>query len=204
MNLQEFNSPLPKPWLQINCDTLTANEVRAVDRVRQDGGHLSSYGLWSALSSNVFGGSTSPIFAMGSFVGPVLIPAASCYNGMSIRIVAGGLINMAGVDTVTFSIRDLAGTFTHASCSLTSGGVLGNVGAKVEFNIQVLHTGGTGTGVESATSHCIVSTANGSVNSAVNNTTFDTTNGIELYLYVQFGVNTSSFTRQMAYATVMN
>lgn len=204
MNLQEFNSALPKPWLQISCDTLTANEVRAIDRVRQDGGHLSSYGLWSSTSVNTFGGSTSPIFAMGSFVGPVAIPSSSCYNGMSIRVVAGGTVSMAGVDTVSFSLRNLAGSYVYATCNLTSGGALSAVGAKVEFNVQIQQVGGPGVGVESSNSHCIVSLSNGVVSSLVDSSSFDSTNGIELYLYVQFGVNTSSFTKQFAYATVMN
>ena len=203
MNLQEFNSPLPKQWLQINCDTLTANEIVSIDRVRQDGGHLSSYGLWSGTNVVTFGG-LLPSFAMGTFVGPVLIPSTSCYDGMSVRVIATGTLTTLGAEIVTFSLRNLANTFVHSSCPINIATAITNAAVRVEFDVGILKTGIAGVAIEAVSAQANTSTVSSNISNNVNTTTFTTIAGVELYLYVQFTVNTSSFTRQTANATVLN
>lgn len=202
MNLLEFTSALPKPWLDIKADTLEANEIVALDRMRQDGGHFSSYGLWSCLNDFTVS-ATAPQFAMGSFVGPVLIPAASIYAGMSIRIVVAGILTTVGANTLTLSIRDLAGTFVHSSIAHTVGATPG-LGLKAEFDIQVAAPGAAGVAIERSVAALTIDNVPGFTAVASNTTTFATTAGMELYLYGEFSAPGDSLLRQLAYATVMN
>ena len=108
---------------------------------------------------------------------------------------------------MTLSIRNLAGTYVHASVDLVCGAGLVDRPAVFEFNIQVKTLGGPGVGEEcfGACGSLLSAVAAGtSINAGNDTATFDSTNGVEYYLY---GINSTPasapvFARQLAYAVV--
>lgn len=214
MDLKEFTSgagaPLTKPWLTPVVYSLEAGSVAVTGRVRQEltagaGGHLTPYNLWAGLNEAKVSG-PGPSLAMGTFVGPVSIPGASCYPGMTTRIVVDGLINSTGADNLQFTIRDLAGAVIHAgSPVIVLGGATGNAPVSLEFKIQIRTLGAAGVAVETSSVGVLL---NGAIVAATptfltNSTTFSTTGNVEYYLYFQSGDPTSDFTRKVGYSNVI-
>lgn len=214
MNLNELNSgagaPASKPWLRpvvksIEAETLLVDSLAVNGRVTQEqkaGGHLTPYSLWRALGDLNVAGQTLT-FAMGSFIGPVLIPAASCYNGMGVKIIVSGLLTTtAAADTLTLSIRNLAGTYVHAVSNVFAPLGTAATACRFEFNIQIAQTGAAGVGKERASSRGSVQTGNSFTETAEDAATFDSTAGVEYYLYAQHSAAGCTFVRQLAYAVI--
>jgi hypothetical protein len=203
MDLKDWNSgtPATKPWLKPKCFSLECQEL-STTRLIQANGHLTPYSLWTCLNNlNVSG--TSDTFAMGIFVGPVAIPSASCYNGLSVRIVLSGLLTTTIATTTTFSIKNLAGTYTHASTTVVTAGAFGPSSVRVEFDIQIAAVGGPGVGLQRSVGASTVLNLPGVTNTISDGTTFSSTGGVEYYLYAQHSAAGASFLRQLAYATVL-
>lgn len=218
MDLKEFNSgagaPLTKPWLtpvvfsleagSILTDSLVVNG-RVVQEKRAGGdGHLTPYSLWRCLGDLKCSGTTL-VFAMGSFLGPVLIPASSCYRGMAVKVKVAGLLTTTGANTTTFSIQNLAGDFVHASQDVSVAAMATDRPIVVEFVIQIGTLGGAGVGIERFGSEASMDLSSTVLsNAGSNSTTFSSTGGVEYYLYIQHDTAGSapSFLRQLAYAVI--
>lgn len=192
MDLQEFTSPLPKPWLDINCDelncrALTAETLEVKGRVVQEssiGGRLTPFTQWRGTNNVPVSGNTL-VFAMGAFVGNTLIPASECYNGMAVKVKLSGSITTTGAQTTTFSIRDLAGAVTYGSLAMAVGGAVVDRAFDVEFSLQVQQIGGAGTGSIVSGAVALQDLGTMILSSSTNNTTFDSTGGLNFYAYAQ-------------------
>ena len=231
MNLGDLNSDLPKPWLNIKCnsmetDTFTTNninvnnitasgtiganiiqgnsDVKSLNRVHQYNLYYTPYSLWSSLTPISISTVTYSL-AMGTFDGSPVIPAARVYQGMCCRIIISGEVLSGGGDLVTFKISNLNETITHAELATNFGNSPAEFNA--EFNIQVMATGIVGVAKERSTSivHHVSPVDPGGftrINNINDVFNFSTTNGADYYLFIKFQNPGHTFVRNLAYATI--
>ena len=224
MNLEEWNSgagsPETKPHLSpvvyaleavnLVCDTLVAStsittqDMKVNGRIVQEGDRNTPFSVWAA-TGEFKTNATTPVFAAGSSVGALAIPATSLYAGNSYKVRLSGVWTTLGADTMTINIADLAGTFVYATTTIYTGGAVTAEQWSAEFDIEIQAIGGAGTGKLASTTvthRCGTGPTATSVvhsSSAVNTTTFNSTGGIYLAPYIGVGVGTSTVIRNLGY-----
>lgn len=216
MDLSDLTSQAGYPALKpemaivagsIETDSMLVNTLVVNGRVTQEakaGGHLTPYTIWRAPNDVDIIGPGLQV-AMNNFVGPIAIPAASCYAGMTAKIKVQGLLTVGpvpGTDALVLSIRDLANSVLYSSAAITSAATTDRL-ITAEFIIQLAALGGPGAARLRSTSTLMADAVPAVVLTAslANNITFSTLAGVEYALWVQHST-ASTFTRQIAYAVI--
>jgi hypothetical protein len=203
MDLQEFSSALPKPWLNIN-----ANSLNAANRVTQDNGSLTPYNLFSSLNSFTTTSATS-VNAMGTYVGTNELPANSLYPGHTTRIKVSGIwTSVAGDNFATIGIRNDAGDIVYDEIKIYSGGAATNEPWSVIFDIQFRSIGASSSVARSALSIRGPVTIGPGLIGVVNTiddvvSGISTLSGITYNVYLEVSAAGSSITKNMSVATVV-
>lgn len=191
-----------KNWTDLVVNSVDSTNITTSGRIRQDDNRLTPVALW-ACTGNFSTSNTTPTFSMGTFVGPVHIDPDAVYSHMSTRIVVSGILNTPGESFFTISIRDLTGTYIHSSVFFHILAFTSNATVFAEFNIQVSAPGGPGVGFQRSVATMSINNQTSTVGIISDNTTFDSTNGLDYYLYVQHSAPGCTFTRQLAYANIL-
>jgi len=200
MDLQEFSSSLPKPWLNIN-----ANSVNVADRVTQVNGSRTPYSLWASLDSFTTT-SLAAVNAMGSFAGSSELPANSLYPGHTTRIKVSGIWSTTGASFATISILNDAGNTVYDEIRIYTGGAVTDEPWSVIFDIQFQTIGSSSTLARSALSIRKIADASGiGIVSTIDDvlTGVSTLAGISYNVYLEVSAVGSSITKNMAVATVV-
>lgn len=210
MDLKEWNdgagAPQTKPWLNPVAFTIEVQDATVRGRATQEAGHPTPYGLWASLGDFPLSASGVSTYAMGTYVGPSIIPGTSLYPGHTTRIKVAGSIVTGAASNIVISIRDLAGTYTYASVTLAVGGATAATPFEAEFDIQVNATGGLGVGKLRSTGRAVLGAGvvAGTFN-ITDNSGFDSTGGVDysLYLSQSSSTGTNTVTRTLGVATVL-
>ena len=209
MDLKEFTSgagaPETKPWLTPVVYSLEAKDATVQDRITQDNGLPTGYGLWACtgdVSDSKVGALTS---LQGSYVGRISIPADKLYAGHTTRIHIGGLFTASAAMTTTFSVQKAGGSpVAFASVPLiTSGAVTTPQAYEAWFDIQIAAVGAAGVGhIRSVSRVCSANNAFEDVATESNSITFDSTAGVEYEIYVTRNL-AGSTTRTLGVANIV-
>lgn len=206
MDLAEFNSgagsPATKPWLNPVVNTIECQDATVHGRVTQEGKRPTPYAVWAMTNDFPLVASGISTFSMGTYTGSAEIPATSLYPGASFRIKIGGNIATTVANTVSFSIRNLDGSYVYASTDLVIGPPPKNAPFEAEFNIQITALGGAGVGaMRSVSSSSFSDGAIMDVFSISDSVGFSTTGGVGFYLYMSNSAAGNSITRRLGYCT---
>ena len=142
MDLDEFTSPRPKPWLRINGDSADFRFVTG-DAVHVGpgfgGASAAQYSMTSSTTALDVSGPVS-VTAGAAHTGTLRIPPLPL--GAVVRITAGGLTNTAQAGDVCnfgLTIDGIEATGqTHIS---TGGGAIGTAGTEVRSSLTIVEGG---------------------------------------------------------------